>query len=640
MKQTLKLLTLLCLAMLMALVTLSCNAPNIDPNITTSDTTEVATPEESTPEVTTPEITTPEVTTTSPEESTTPPEVTTTPPEVTTTPPEVTTTPPEETTTPDPLPDDSEASQGLEFTLNDDGESYSVTGIGTCTDTEIVIPATYKDKPVTAIGECAFYGFRNLTSITISDGVTRIDEGAFYGCRGLTSIIIPNSVTIIGDSVFSGCGDLESIIVASQNPTYYSDGNCLIERESKTLIKGCKNSIIPQGVVRIGDSAFNSCIGLISITIPEGVTSIGDNVFVNCNNLINITIPESVTSIGNSVFHSCYSLTSITIPDGVTSIGTAVFYRCCSLTSITISNRTTSIGEYAFYDCFSLTSITFEETVAQWNAINKGEKWDLDTGDYTVYCLDGTIAKDGTITYKSEAQMIYEAAMRLNHEEFLEGVYTLTGIVTIVNNVYLEHYQNIDVTIMVDGYSFYCFHLRGDGVKDLGIGDTITVTGNIAKYNDWVEFSRYCQLDSRIPNAGGAPACEHDYIDGVVCRCGHIKETGDPEPDTTLTIEEAIELGLSKQWMKPTQGRYYVTGVIVSITNTNGKHGNMYIRDDEGNTLYLYSLFNADGSKRFDVMDNQPAVGDTITVYGALSQYDGQAQMINAFMVDRIPCEE
>jgi hypothetical protein len=236
--------------------------------------------------------------------------------------------------------------------------------------------------------------------------------------------------------------------------------------------------------------------------------------------------------------------------------------------------------------------------------------------------------------------MLYEAAMRLNHEESLEGVYTLTGIVTVVNNVYLEHYQNIDITIMVDGYSFYCFHLRGDGVKELGIGDTITVTGSIYKYNYWVEFGRFCQLDSRIPNAGGDPDCAHNYIDGVVCSCGHIKETNDPEPDTVLTIQEANELGLSKQWRHPTHGRYYVIGVIESIINTNGKHGNMYIRDEEGNTLYLYSLFNADGSKRFDVMDNQPAVGDTITVYGALSQYEGEAQMINAFMVERIPCEE
>ena len=175
-------------------------------------------------------------------------------------------------------------------------------------------------------------------------------------------------------------------------------------------------------------------------------------------------------------------------------------------------------------------------------------------------------------------------------------------------------------------------------MKDIGIGDTITVTGNIGKYNDWVEFGRFCQLDSRIPNPGGDPTCKHDYIDDVVCSCGHIKETGDPKPDTTLTLEEAIELGLSKQWMKPTQDRYYVTGVIESITNT--KHGNMLIRDEYGNVLELYSFFNEDGSKRFDVMDIQPQVGDTITAYGALAQYDGQAQMKNAFMVDRIPGEE
>lgn len=43
---------------------------------------------------------------------------------------------------------------GLEYTSN--GNSYSITGTGSATDTEIVIPHTYKGKPVVGIGENAF----------------------------------------------------------------------------------------------------------------------------------------------------------------------------------------------------------------------------------------------------------------------------------------------------------------------------------------------------------------------------------------------------------------------------------------------------------------------------------------------------
>ena len=85
------------------------------------------------------------------------------------------------------------------------------------------------------------------------------------------------------------------------------------------------------------------------VVIEDGVTSIGNSAFDSCSNLTSITIPKSVTSIGNYAFSDCSSLTSITIPDSVTSIGYYAFFYCSSLTSITISDSVTSIGNYAFY---------------------------------------------------------------------------------------------------------------------------------------------------------------------------------------------------------------------------------------------------------------------------------------------------
>ena len=88
-------------------------------------------------------------------------------------------------------------------------------------------------------------------------------------------------------------------------------------------------------VTSIGESAFDSCAGLTSITIPDSVTSIGNNAFYNCTGLTSITIPDSVTSIGEHAFNNCSSLTNITIPDSVTSIGDQAFFICLSLTSVT-----------------------------------------------------------------------------------------------------------------------------------------------------------------------------------------------------------------------------------------------------------------------------------------------------------------
>ena len=173
----------------------------------------------------------------------------------------------------------------------------------------------------------------------IPTSVTSISNGAFSGCTGLTSISIPNSVESIGYGAFRNCTGLKSIIVDPDNKTYRSENNCLIERETNKLIAGCKTSVIPNSVTRIGTCAFEGCTGLTSITIPNSVTSIGGWAFSGCAGLTSITIPNSVTSIGGNAFDGCTGLTSVTIPTSVTSIGGGAFKNCTGLTSVTILKR-------------------------------------------------------------------------------------------------------------------------------------------------------------------------------------------------------------------------------------------------------------------------------------------------------------
>ena len=260
----------------------------------------------------------------------------------------------------------SEEVNGIYYNLKSSDRTAEVTFSGTFYTGKVIIPESFVfdgvTYSVTSIGEYAFYGCSELTSVTIPTTVKTLVDKSFKNCTGLTSVTIPNSVTSIGQEVFRGCTGLTSVKISNQ-------------------------------LTAISRMAFYDCSGLTSVTIPNGVTTLDDFSFCGCASLTSIAIPSSVNNIGSRAFSGCSGLTSImvnsnntrydsrdncnaiietatnklvvgckktSIPSSVTTIGDDAFFDCSGLASIVIPNSVTTIESYVFFGCTSLTSITCE----------------------------------------------------------------------------------------------------------------------------------------------------------------------------------------------------------------------------------------------------------------------------------------
>ena len=210
------------------------------------------------------------------------------------------------------------------------------------TATEVEIPNTVKDIPITKIGYGVFENDTSITKVTLPSIVTSLGDYCFYGCSNLTEIDLSN-ITSLGDYCFSSCIALTSVDIP------------LVTTIPNYCFQSCTNltEIDLSNITSLGNYCLSSCTALTSIDIPL-VTTIPNYCFYSCSNLAEIDL-SNITSLGAYCFSRCTALTSIDIPL-VTTIGTYCFERCTTLTSIDIPLVTT-IPTNCFRDCYNLTEV-------------------------------------------------------------------------------------------------------------------------------------------------------------------------------------------------------------------------------------------------------------------------------------------
>ncbi len=228
----------------------------------------------------------------------------------------------------------------------------------------------------------AFKNCSALTTVKLGDSLQTIGSYAFSECVSLTAVSLPDTVTTIGDNAFSGCAALENVLVGKNITSvgvdaFYGTQWFASLKEEFVIIgdgvlidyNGKKQAVTLPKTVKHISSAFVNDLSVQNVVLPEGLEKIDDYAFQGCSSLVSVTIPKSVTSIGMYAFARCISLSGITIPDTVTEIGTQAFSGCISLRSLTIPSSVTSISEKTFMDCTGLSRVSFETTI---ESIEKG----------------------------------------------------------------------------------------------------------------------------------------------------------------------------------------------------------------------------------------------------------------------------
>ena len=186
---------------------------------------------------------------------------------------------------------------------------------------EVIVP-----NDITVIGDSAFAGAAEVTSITFPRSVTKVEAYAFEGCTGLTGKFTPpNNLNYIEDYAFKDCTGITEI--AFENKLY-----------------------------SFGEHVFEGCTGLQKVELPEkfiennAVTILPPYTFSGCTSLTDVTIFKEAQIIGDRAFENCSALTTVNIPDKVKELGKDVFAGCTALETINFSKVLYLVGGGSFND--------------------------------------------------------------------------------------------------------------------------------------------------------------------------------------------------------------------------------------------------------------------------------------------------
>ena len=233
------------------------------------------------------------------------------------------------------------------------GDEVIITGYaGAHTPHAVVVPDKIDERPVTAIGNCAFMSKVNVTEITLPATVNTIGVAAFAKSTKLAKINIPDVVTSVGDSAFQ-----ETAITEITLP----DGLTTLGENVFAKCEKLTKAKLPAGKVQVIDTTVEPAVEFTVNAVPE-------RLFFDCVALTEVTWTTPVDRIEAYAFAGCKELTTVpTWSNAATYIGKYAFAGCAKIAEMTIPATLVEIGQCAFYGCDALATVTFANPIFLWD---------------------------------------------------------------------------------------------------------------------------------------------------------------------------------------------------------------------------------------------------------------------------------